>query len=123
MREAMASQRRLGKLTVACLQSPPCSPSPNHPREVAGNLMRHVVLAGAIATGPSALGGSRRARQTGGRPQRWLLCATVSSSGALTLTSAHPSGSQLCNMSSTPLVQPALLPRLLEMAQVRPLLA
>src|SRR6202162_2542746 len=34
---AMASQRHRGKLTVACLQSPPRSPSPNHPRDVAGN--------------------------------------------------------------------------------------
>jgi hypothetical protein len=34
---AMASQRRRGKLTVACLRSPPRSPSPNHPRDVAGN--------------------------------------------------------------------------------------
>jgi len=33
----MASQRRRGKLTVACLQSPPRSPSPNHPRDGAGN--------------------------------------------------------------------------------------
>lgn len=33
----MASQRHRGKLTVACLQSPPRSPSPNHPRDVAGN--------------------------------------------------------------------------------------
>jgi hypothetical protein len=35
--EAMASQRHRGKLTVACLRSPPRSPSPNHPRDVAGN--------------------------------------------------------------------------------------
>ena len=33
----MASQRHRGKLTVACLRSPPRSPSPNHPRDVAGN--------------------------------------------------------------------------------------
>ena len=34
---AMASRRHRGKLTVACSQSPPRSPSPNHPRDVAGN--------------------------------------------------------------------------------------
>jgi len=34
---AMASQGRRGKLAVACLQSPPRPPSPNHRREVAGN--------------------------------------------------------------------------------------
>ena len=34
---AMASRRHRGKLTVACLRSPPRSPSPNHPRAVAGN--------------------------------------------------------------------------------------
>ena len=34
---AMASLPRRGKLTVACLRSPPRSPSPNHPRDVAGN--------------------------------------------------------------------------------------
>src|SRR6266446_2294434 len=34
---AIASQRHRGKLKVACLQSPPRSPSPNHPRDVAGN--------------------------------------------------------------------------------------
>jgi hypothetical protein len=33
----MASLPRRGKLTVACLRSPPRSPSPNHPRDVAGN--------------------------------------------------------------------------------------
>ena len=33
----MASLPRRGKLTVACLRSPPRSPSPNHPRAVAGN--------------------------------------------------------------------------------------
>jgi hypothetical protein len=34
---AMTSLPRRGKLTVACLRSPPRSPSPNHPRNVAGN--------------------------------------------------------------------------------------
>ena len=34
---AMASLPRRGKLTVGCLRSPPRSPSPNHPRDVAGN--------------------------------------------------------------------------------------
>src|SRR6266446_8116059 len=34
---AIASQRHRGKPKVACLQSPPRSPSPNHPRDVAGN--------------------------------------------------------------------------------------
>jgi len=34
---AMASRRHRGKQTVACSQSPPRSPSPNHPRDVAGN--------------------------------------------------------------------------------------
>ena len=34
---AMASLPRRGKLTVAYLGSPPRSPSPNHPRDVAGN--------------------------------------------------------------------------------------
>ena len=34
---AMASLPRRGKLTVACLRSPPRSPSPNHPSDVAGN--------------------------------------------------------------------------------------
>src|SRR5258706_1419067 len=34
---AIASQRHRGKLKVACLQSPPRSPSPNHRRDVAGN--------------------------------------------------------------------------------------
>ena len=34
---AMASLPRRGKLTVACLRSPPRSPSPNHPRDVVGN--------------------------------------------------------------------------------------
>ena len=34
---ATASLPRRGKLTMACLRSPPCSPSPNHPRDVAGN--------------------------------------------------------------------------------------
>ena len=34
---AMASQRHRGKLTVACVRSPPRSPPPNHPRDVAGN--------------------------------------------------------------------------------------
>ena len=33
----MASLPRRGKLTVGCLRSPPRSPSPNHPRDVAGN--------------------------------------------------------------------------------------
>src|SRR5258707_13964018 len=33
---AIASQRHRGELKVACLQSPPRSPSPNHPPEVAG---------------------------------------------------------------------------------------
>jgi hypothetical protein len=33
----MASLPRRGTLTVACLRSPPRSPSPNHPRDVAGN--------------------------------------------------------------------------------------
>jgi hypothetical protein len=33
----MASLPRRGKLTVACLRSPPRSPSPNHPCDVAGN--------------------------------------------------------------------------------------
>jgi hypothetical protein len=33
----MASLPRRGKLTLACLRSPPRSPSPNHPRAVAGN--------------------------------------------------------------------------------------
>jgi hypothetical protein len=34
---ATASLPRRGNLTVACLRSPPCSPSPNHPSDVAGN--------------------------------------------------------------------------------------
>ena len=34
---AMASRRHRGKLTVACSQSPPRSPSPDHPRDMAGN--------------------------------------------------------------------------------------
>ena len=34
---ATASLPRRGKLTMACLRSPPCSPSPNHPSDVAGN--------------------------------------------------------------------------------------
>ena len=33
----MVSQHHRGKLTAAYLQSPPRSPSPNHPRDVAGN--------------------------------------------------------------------------------------
>jgi hypothetical protein len=33
----MASLPHRGKLTVACSQSPPRSPSPNHPRDMAGN--------------------------------------------------------------------------------------
>ena len=34
---AMASLPRRGKPAVACLRSPPRAPSPNHPRDVAGN--------------------------------------------------------------------------------------
>ena len=33
----MALQRHRGKLTVACSPSPPCSPSPNHRGDAAGN--------------------------------------------------------------------------------------
>ena len=60
----MASLPRRGKLTVACLRSPPRSPSPNHPRDVAGNPDASRCFAGRDSDRPAPHGSLDR----GGSP-------------------------------------------------------
>jgi hypothetical protein len=57
---AMASLPRRGKLMVGCLRSPPRSPSPNHPRDVAGNPDASRCFVGRDSDRPAPHGSSDR---------------------------------------------------------------
>src|SRR6516162_1602995 len=68
---AMASQRHRGKLMVTYLRSPPRSPSPNHPRDGAGNPDASRCLVGRDSDRPVLHGSPDRGGwpDTAGRPR------------------------------------------------------